>query len=477
MLEMKLITTLIFVNMNIISFSQESITILARAEINNKFGCIDTLGNEIVPIKYDDLGFWGNNLIPVNIGAKERDYSKTGGKWGYCNNKGLLTIPLKFAKAESFYEGIAAVQTNKKWGFIDTTGKYIINPKYDAVRIFREGLCGVSLNGKWGYINNKGEEVISFEYGEVSEFKDGIAKAFVGQKNNEDWEEMIGNYCLINSMGKRICEPKFKAIWNFSDGIAKVEVNDSENKYSTKKGFINTNGEIVVPLIYDVVEDFSEGLAAVGIKININEGFPYDYDYKYGYVNQRGEVIIKLQFTKANKFSNGRAVVSNGKQRSIEFLYTDTTDNSIINHEDLAKYALIDKAGNFILDFDWRHLSAIDNNLYLAQRARFNGDGVIDIYGKTVIPFDYSNLNFIGKNLFVSNDGAGNTGEVQLININNKVLFATTKFAIPSPKYEYGLIGVRTKGMTKSGFVDTSGTWIIKDKYDMVWDFETTDPR
>src|SRR5687768_1528919 len=65
---------------------------LAKVELNGKAGCIDSLGNEVVSVIYDDLGFWGDNLIAVNIGAKKVDYSIDGGKWGYCNARGKLTI-------------------------------------------------------------------------------------------------------------------------------------------------------------------------------------------------------------------------------------------------------------------------------------------------------------------------------------------------------------------------------------------------
>jgi WG containing repeat len=206
---MKLFINLFLITMTFKSYSQENQTILAKAELNKKFGCIDLKGNEVIPVKYDDIGFWGNNLIPVNIGAKEIDYQKEGGKWGYYNNVGILYIPLQFDMAETFSEGIAAVKLKKKWGFIDSTGKIIIDPIYDEVRMFKEGLCAVSLNKKWGFINRKGEEMIDLQYGEASEFEEGIASVFIGERTNEDWEKPKGYYCLINNKGDRISSEKW----------------------------------------------------------------------------------------------------------------------------------------------------------------------------------------------------------------------------------------------------------------------------
>ena len=126
------------------SYSQNTDKYLAQVELKKKFGCIDLKGNEIISIKYDDIGFWGSDLIPVNIGAKEVNYSLKGGKWGYCNSNGKLVIKIQFDKAETFNEGIAPIKIRGKWGFINTKGEIIITPKYQEVRKFHENLLPVA---------------------------------------------------------------------------------------------------------------------------------------------------------------------------------------------------------------------------------------------------------------------------------------------------------------------------------------------
>jgi hypothetical protein len=447
-------------------------TWLAKAELNGKFGCLDTAGHEVIPVKYDDMGFWGNDLIPVNTGAKEVNYSKEGGKWGYCNSKGVLVIALQFDKAETFHEGLAAVRIKHKWGFIDTAGKIVIAPQYDDARIFHEGLCAIAINDKWGFIDTRGNIVIKPEYGEIHEFDKDVAVAFVGKMARSEEEETKGAYCLINKKGERIIAPIYKMIWNFSEGLAKAEIRDPADEYSTKAGFINTRGEVVVPLIYDRAENFSEGLAAVGIVDRKKVSFSLDEDCKYGYVNVKGEEVIKLQFSQANKFVKGRAVVSKGRQRSMGTI--ETIDSTIVNYEDWPKYALLDRQGNYILGFDWRWLSAIDNSLFIAERAKYTGSGVITIKGETVIPFKYTNFKYAGAGFFTADDGGGDDRETQLINIHNQVLFRSKKYGMPATKVQLGLLNIRTNGLRKSGFIDTTGKLVIPDKYDMIWGFEPT---
>jgi hypothetical protein len=70
-----------------------------------------------------------------------------------------------------------------------------------------------------------------------------------------------------------------------------------------KWGYINTKGEEVIPLRFDYVWPFSNGLALVFV------------DGKGGYINEKGEIVIAPRFGDARSFdANGlAAVLVNGK--------------------------------------------------------------------------------------------------------------------------------------------------------------------
>ena len=454
------------------SFSQAK-TYLAQVELNKKHGCIDLQGKEIIPVKYDDMGFWGNGLIPVNTGAKEVNYLKKGGKWGYCNAKGVLVIPMQFEAAETFCEGKAPVRIKNKWGFIDTTGKMIIAPQYDQTSQFRNELCVVAKNRKWGIIDATGKEVIKLEYGELNDFENGVARAFVGTKSDDGWE-VKGGYCLINRKGEQITAPKYKSIFPFSDGLARVEVPSTENKYDTKSGFINEMGELVIPAIYDEAEDFTDGMAAVGFRKK-QEGIAFlESEYTWGYVNKQGVEVVKPQYSQASKFMNDRAIVGKGNQRGF-IVVIEAVNDSIINHESHPKAALIDKDGRYLLNFDWQWLNPISDSLFIAHRAKYKGAGVINSKGETIIPFKYANLHYAGDSLFTANDGRGKGGESMVVDIHNNVLFRTKKYFIPELGYEFGLLHIRNYSTNKEGLIDARGNMVIKDKYDMIVAFEATE--
>ena len=63
---------------------------------------------------------------------------------------------------------------------------------------------------------------------------------------------------------------------SISEGLARVEMNG-------KWGYIDREGNVVIPFKYDGAEDFSEGLAEVLLK------------NKYSFIDKKGKEIIRLQ--------------------------------------------------------------------------------------------------------------------------------------------------------------------------------------
>ncbi|TDF35349.1 WG repeat-containing protein [Histophilus somni] len=111
---------------------------------------------------------------------------KEGNLWGYINQKGEMAIPVQFAYAANFYDGLAAVKTSDgKWGYIYPSGEYAIRPQFSCVFYFSEGLAAVTTTGygkncqggKWGFINKSGNWIIPPVLdGVETVFHDGAAK-------------------------------------------------------------------------------------------------------------------------------------------------------------------------------------------------------------------------------------------------------------------------------------------------------------
>jgi hypothetical protein len=99
-----------------------------------------------------------------------------------------------------------------------------------------------------------------------------------------------------------------------------------------KWGFINSKGEIIVPLKYDSVGEFSEGLTYVQFgehKFSFkNDTISSTGNAKYGYIDNTGKIVIEAKYKWVGDFSEGLAPVSNSDIGKWGFI--DTTGKLVI---------------------------------------------------------------------------------------------------------------------------------------------------
>ena len=101
-------------------FGQENLNkTLIHVKEGDKIGFINFDGIEIIPVEFDAVKWFSENILPVNKGAVRKDYEPIGGKWGFWNRQGKEIIPLKYEDAKIFREGLAPVKLNGKYGFIN----------------------------------------------------------------------------------------------------------------------------------------------------------------------------------------------------------------------------------------------------------------------------------------------------------------------------------------------------------------------
>lgn len=332
-----------------------------------KMGYIDKTGKEIVPLKYDGV------YTPESRGAfvDGPAWVKLNGKYGYVDKTGREVVAPKYDEAEPFSDGMARVKLDGKYGYIDTSGREVVAPKYGDAETFSGGVARVNLDysrekvgydeekkadiinidyGSWGLIDNTGQEVLSPKYFDIWSFHEGLASVNsggslpAGYAGPGTYVTIIkgGKWGFINTMGNEVIPLQYDGVGYFSEGLAVVERNK-------KAGFVNTSGAEVIPLIYDYAFEFTGGLAMV--ERNDKWGFinqegkeivPVKYDDtnyfyeglaviqlngKYGYVNKKGEEVIAPIYEYANDFAAGKAEVTlNGQRISIDQTGKQITD-------------------------------------------------------------------------------------------------------------------------------------------------------
>ena len=253
----------------------------------------------------------------IELGCEGQFIVEKNGKYGVVSEKGAVILPLKYSEINSNKNGYT-VTLNEKMGLFNSEGKEIIPISYRWIytdKIDDNIPIAAKLDGKEGYINTKNEWVIPPTYRDAFAFRQGLAKV-----------REVRDYIYINLKGEPVIQDFDANVIEPSDNTYIVGVR-KECKYmvydlngnllDTYDGFINNwsddaifavkkggkwgyidgYGKVIIPLEYEEVGDFSEGLAAVR------------KDNKWGYINPKNEVVIPIEFTnrEVSYFKNGVA--------------------------------------------------------------------------------------------------------------------------------------------------------------------------
>lgn len=97
-------------------------------KLENKYGYVDTSGNVVIPLKFDNAECFSEGLAAVNF----------GNRWDHIDRNGE-SMGRNFGSAGNFYDGVAFVYIDGGWGAIDKSGAVIIEPRFEEVNYFTGG--------------------------------------------------------------------------------------------------------------------------------------------------------------------------------------------------------------------------------------------------------------------------------------------------------------------------------------------------
>ena len=265
--------------------------------IGDKQGMIDKNGKAFIPVKYDSLGVFSENMI----------VAKCGNLYGYINSNGEECIPLTYSHADDFSEGLAAVKNEKgKYLFIDASGVMVIKPhEYDRVGHFQNGTCKVYRKDKVWEINREGKKV-----------KDSTKKL---EKDNDTDEMNVENNNNANGNF-------FQHQHTGTDNV--IQQNERQTKTELKYNEISDlkrqklNGRIkkIGCYSYNEKEDpngMGHGEESYEFEYD-NNGMLTKYSYEAPYV---GDVTFH--------YNNGKLISSSGFLGGSSFKYQKTDDTTV----------------------------------------------------------------------------------------------------------------------------------------------------
>lgn len=322
------------------------------------------------------------------------------------DKKGNVIVPAKYCSVADFKEGRAWVanrgeEGDEYWcGYIDLDGKEVVPIKYRAALgeggyrdiSFSEGLAAVDMRTNnhdspvYGYIDKMGNEVIPAKFRDVEDFRNGIASV------RFDFDDPA---VYIDKTGKVLTAKELKShheIVTFWQG--------------DKMGLKHLDGNVVVPGEYDIIQNYSEGMAAV-CKGN-----------RWGYVDSFGNYIIPCSYhsrlfydngvmddwgeygapDEANDFHEGLVMIMKNDKAgfldkqgkvAISFLYERAKDFSegFAAVKKAGKWGFINKEGKNVIPCQYDKVASFREGLVAVVK---NGrSGYINTKGKEIVPFIY----------------------------------------------------------------------------------------
>jgi len=143
--------------------------------------------------------------------------------------------------------------------------------------------CGGAGGDVFVYLDERGESAFDGRFCGARAFSDGLAAVWRDRK-----------YGFIDKSGTSAITPLYEVVGDFSEGLAAVKLDGREKSWS----FIDKTGRIVIPAVGDGrAEKFERGLAAIDIDS------PNGYlaaGAVWGYVDRTGRIVAR--FTRARSF-------------------------------------------------------------------------------------------------------------------------------------------------------------------------------
>lgn len=251
---------------------------------------------------------------------------------------------------------------------------------------------------------------------------------------------------VIDREGNVQFELQYPMAGDFSDGLAMVLDDNVEEMENLDTGYINTKGELVIPLQFYSGDDFSEGLAAVAV----HDSAASRPQTVYGYINKEGQWVIEPKYFKAGEFKDGIAQVTlNGR-----IGYIDKEGNEIVkprydwgsDFRDGKAFVQEMEGEVFQIDTTGRPLKQITDGRSISQYA----DGIL----KQRVSENIAPENMKSVELYFDENGQISYEEAKL-----------------KANLSEGLAAMYDEKSGKYGYVDAKGAWVIAPSFDRTGDF------
>lgn len=326
-------------------------------------GLINDNGDLIIPCNFNELWLPTDGMIRVR---------SSNGLIGFHNLNGTLAVPYFYASATDFNSGRAVVSNTSGWNHvIDKQGNTIIASTKDIIFEYYNGVARYrdDSTGFYGLLDRDGNEIIGPVYYSMGEFGSGRAVVSVGVL-----------YGYIDTTGELVIPMTYKYAYAFRENIPFAIVKD---RY--EYGIIGIDGRFAIPAEYDNTAETEDGFFFYD-EMDAVDLLYVDGGLTYQYMDNLGNTFTMVYDNGWNVYDGDTLVVDNGY---------DFIENESHHHE----YWVVTRDGkDGLMDRDFTELvSPIYDYLSWSFdpfiRAIIDGNrGAMDFEGNELVPCIYDQV-------------------------------------------------------------------------------------
>lgn len=322
---------------------------------NDKWGCLDLEGNEIIPLCYEWIKPFGSEEKCVTSAKKD-------GSWGVIDKHGNEVVPFIQDKEIVFKEKINYFKNVKgKRIIIDNKGRLFAANDITVTRNYSKyGVAILKKDGKYGLVDRNDEPLLPFVYDSITDSQG--KKCYILEQD--------GKFGVASYEGILKVVPVYDGI---GTGIKEAFIVITDNHY----GLINREGHVVVKPFYDFIKYIGKGC----FRCKSGEEWLL-YNVKL-YQEDDSDVAQK-------------SIISSGKYSTV----LKKAAFVILRRED-GLYAVMDKYENYLTPFEITEISIIhsenqygykDHYRFVVAVKKDNKWGMYNLKGLCIAPYIYDEI-------------------------------------------------------------------------------------
>ena len=321
-----------------------------------KYGLINSKGEIILPVEYDEIVITSDGVVRVAIDLKDGYQTETTVKfstvlYGLADLSGKIVLPVEYDRIEDFSNGVAVVEKGsypeEKYGIVNTKGKFILPVEYDDIQKFDSGVFAAKKDGKTKIVDANGTTVVPYEILQ-NYYVGGAYENLVIVREDSSYMPCG----VIDSTGKVIIPLEYDYILGISDDLILVERDG-------KCGYFDTTGKAVTPVEFDSTAYHGSwnGSSAPGswqletYKFYMYPGMEGKYacvkkDGKYGLMSRSGKLVVPAIYDEVGYFADEWVAVRMGEEGEYDYDSGTWVGRT-------AKWGIVDTNGNTVLPIEY----------------------------------------------------------------------------------------------------------------------------